>query len=371
MSKKMSGATSWATAKAEIAQNKWLENRERHESLRVGEELFLRDQTSYASVLGSAVALRLFLFVVPANIAIAALVSMLKLSGYFSRHLQQSAITGSVATAVSGRDFWSAFVLFLTSLWFTLWTGRSLARVLGTSAALAWRLHARAGKVKPVRVLMLSGVVFSLILISSLLSALRDSGGVGTAMVGLTGSIAVGAVAWFFALLTLPSGTNDPGAQLPGAALVGVFMAILLWLVHVYLPNKIARASDRLGPAAATVSTLGFFFFFGRLLTSSFVLNAVIYERYGSLSQVVFGLPGLRAIPKKWPRVATFFALDGAPKAESHDDDGDYGEVSDGDRLVAAFTATDLVERSDVASEADAAPSEEAAAPGAGPVAEQ
>jgi hypothetical protein len=343
MSKRMSGATSWATAKAESAQHKWLENRERHESLRVGEELFLRDQSAYASVLGSAVALRLFLFVVPANIAIAALVSMLKLSGYFSRHLEQSAVTGSIATAVSGRDFWSATVLFITSIWFTLWTGRSLARVLGTSAGLAWRLHARASKVKPIRVVMLSGVVFSLILVSSLLGALRDSGGVGTAVFGMAGGMAVGAVAWFFALLSLPAGTNDPGAQLPGAALVGVGMGILLWLVHVYLPNKIARSADRLGSAAATVSTLGFFFFFGRLLTSSFVLNAVIYERYGSLSQVLFGLPGVRAIPRKWPKVAAFFALDGAHETNV-EMTGEDGDASEAERLIAAFTGTDLVE---------------------------
>jgi hypothetical protein len=208
---------------------------------------------------------------------------------------------------------------------------------------LAWRLHARASKVKPIRVVMLSGVVFSLILVSSLLGALRDSGGVGTAVFGMAGGMAVGAVAWFFALLSLPAGTNDPGAQLPGAALVGVGMGILLWLVHVYLPNKIARSADRLGSAAATVSTLGFFFFFGRLLTSSFVLNAVIYERYGSLSQVLFGLPGVRAIPRKWPKVATFFALDGAHETNV-EMTGEDGDASEAERLIAAFTGTDLVE---------------------------
>lgn len=341
MSKKISEATTWATAKAEEAQGMWLENRERHESLRVGEELFQRDQAAYASVLGSAVALRLFLFVVPANIAMASLVAMLKLGGYLSRHLEQSAITGSVASAVSGRDFWSSFLLFITSLWFTLWTGRSLARVLGTSAGLAWRLHVKDTKVKPARVLMLTAVVFALVVANSVLGAIRDVGGIGTALLGLTGGFTVAAVAWFFAMVTLPSGTTDPGAQLPGAALVGVGMTVLLWLVRVYLPDKIARASDRLGSAAATVSTLGFFFFFGRLLTSSFVLSAVIYERYGSLSQLVFGLPGVRAIPKRWPRVATYFALDGAPPRKGAEQITSP-DVSEADRLVAALTGVEI-----------------------------
>jgi hypothetical protein len=36
----------------------------------------------------------------------------------------------------------------------------------------------------------------------------------------------------------------------------------------------------------------------------------VIYERYGSISEVIFGLPLLRRIPQKSPKVRTYFALD-------------------------------------------------------------
>ena len=246
--------------------------------------------------------------------------------------------------------------------------------VRGTSASLAWRLHARASKVKLMRVVTLSAVVFALILISNLLGAIRDTGGIAPAVLNFTGVIAVGSVAWFFALTTLPSGTSDPGAQLPGSALVGLGLAVLLWLVHVYLPNKIARSADRLGSAAATVSTLGFFFFFGRLITSAFVLNAVIYERYGSLSQVVFGLPGARAVPRRWPKVATFFALDGAQPREvgvgtgADEPDG----PSDTEVLLAALSGTELVDDVSARAASDEMPaSEVTAAEAARPVTEE
>jgi hypothetical protein len=92
--------------------------------------------------------------------------------------------------------------------------------------------------------------------------------------------------------------------------MVGLFFASLQWFMQSYLPNRVARTSDTLGDLATVVAALGNFFFIGRLMSSSFVLTAVIYERYGSISEVIFGLPLLRRIPQKSPKVRTYFALD-------------------------------------------------------------
>ena len=40
------------------------------------------------------------------------------------------------------------------------------------------------------------------------------------------------------------------------------------------------------------------------------VLNAVVFERFGSISQFVFELPLIERIPARFPKVATFFDLD-------------------------------------------------------------
>ena len=54
-----------------------------------------------------------------------------------------------------------------------------------------------------------------------------------------------------------------------------------------------STASPR-SPAAigAAVVTLGYMFLIGRVMASSFILDAVVYERIGSVSELVFGVTG-------------------------------------------------------------------------------
>jgi uncharacterized BrkB/YihY/UPF0761 family membrane protein len=125
---------------------------------------------------------------------------------------------------------------------------------------------------------------------------------------------------WFLLTMTLPRRTTDPGALLPGVILVAVGFAGLSWFMHIYLPDKIERMSDTYGSLAVSVATLGYFFSVGRLLASAFTLNAVAFERFGSVSHYVFSVPGVRAVPTRWPAVARYFDLDGAQRARALDD---------------------------------------------------
>ena len=48
----------------------------------------------------------------------------------------------------------------------------------------------------------------------------------------------------------------------------------------------------------------------GRAMVLAMVLNAVIHERVGTISQAVFSLPVLRILPRKSPWIRRFFDLD-------------------------------------------------------------
>ncbi len=121
--------------------------------------------------------------------------------------------------------------------------------------------------------------------------------------------------------MVLPRGTTDPGAVLPGAVLMGVGFAILQWFMQIYLPAKIARTTDTMGSLATTVATLGYFFFIGRLMSATFVVNAIVFQRWGSISRVVFSLPGLRRLPARSPKLERFFDLaPGEDVVESSDE---------------------------------------------------
>ena len=99
--------------------------------------------------------------------------------------------------------------------------------------------------------------------------------------------------------MLLPRATRDPGALLPGAVLVGAVLAGMQAVAQLYLPDKLERASALYGALATTLVTLGTFFLVGRAMVFGMSLDAVIYERFGSISQFVFGLPIVRILPRQ------------------------------------------------------------------------
>ena len=108
----------------------------------------------------------------------------------------------------------------------------------------------------------------------------------------------------------LPRATNDPGALLPGAVLMGATLAAMQAISQLYLPDRFGRASEMYGAIGTTVVTLGWFFFIGRAFVARLALDAVIHERFGSISRFVFALPLLRLIPRHSTLVRRIFDLD-------------------------------------------------------------
>lgn len=268
-----------------------------------------RDRDAHGSVLGSAIALRLFLFLAPMTVVVTALIGILRLRSLLEDHLISTPSTGEVAAAVTGASGGSAIGLLISGLLLSLWAGRSLSRVLAASAALSWGLDGAAARLKMSMIAAATGVLVALGLASALLGALREN-------VGLTLSAAtwvlvggVGGYAMFLLALTLPRPTRDPGAVLPGAIVFGAGFAALQMVMHVYVPNKVARTTDTLGALAGTIAVLGNLFAIGRLFTIGLVVNAVIHERYGSITELVFALPFVRRLPQRFPALVGYFGL--------------------------------------------------------------
>lgn len=280
-----------------------------------GADVYDRDKDAHASVLGSAIALRLFLFVVPANVALMGLVGVLRLGSFVDDDAGASATTGAISEALVGLSWSKSLWFFLSGLVLTLMAGRSLAKVLGACAGGSWGMSVRESKVKSIAVVALTAVLLADVASSIIFSRLREAGGLPVATLSWLAVMASTFVAWFLMMMALPRKVSDPGALLPGAALMAVGFTVLQWFMQFYLPNRIARTQDTFGELAVTVATLGNFFFVGRLMASSFVFTAVVYERWGSLSQLVFALPGLRRVAARSPKLRAFFSLDPAVSA--------------------------------------------------------
>ena len=280
-------------------------------------ELAERDQEAQGSVLGSAVALRIFLFLVPASVVIVSGLLLFDVTSLFDGdQLEKGYTTQDIFHALQDVSRLHALGLLLGGLVLTAWAGRGLARVLAAGSAAAWRLPASASKVQVVGALALTGIVFVEVIASTIVSSIRDLGGAPAWALSWGTLVAITGVAWFLVLLTLPRAVNDPGALLPGALAVGLVQGSVQAVLQAYTEGRVERTVDTYGDLAVTLAILGNLFILGRIMTASFVVTAVTYENFGSLSEAIFALPLVRRLPRRYPWFAEFFSLDVEPRED-------------------------------------------------------
>ena len=221
-------------------------------------------------------------------------------------------IAAQINTAMSAPDStrWIATIVGLLGM---AWAGRSLSKVLVTASCLSWQIPLTT-KVSVRVVGSIIGLIAAIVLVGSAVNRTRHDFGPGAAGLSFLAVTALYAVAWMALSTVLPKATRDPGALLPGAVVVGVILAVMQAISQLYLPGKLDRASELYGALATTIVTLGWFFFLGRAMVFGLTLDAVMYERFGSISRFVFGLPLVRVLPRKSRWIRTFFDLpDDAP----------------------------------------------------------
>jgi len=300
--------------RASVAIESWLEQRRRRiVPIDLAMTFYDRDREQFASVLGAAIALRLFLFIVPTTASLVGLFLFVVGHSGVDSALDQASVTGSVAAQVEHATEVSrstGLAVFLSGLFLGVWAGRSLAKVLGACAAQAWRLSGRESRVTLRAAGAVTALVLLMLTVGAGLSRLRGHFGPATDSASWLVTAAVFTAAWFAISLTLPRRTVDPGALLPGAVVVGAAMTALQWFMQFYLPGRISRASELVGGLGLAVATLGYAFLVGRVMAASFIVDAIVWERLGSISGLVFSLPGLRRLPARLPSIARFFDLE-------------------------------------------------------------
>ena len=278
--------------------------------LDVALRIYQRDRESAGTVVGSALAFRLFLFFVPL------LLFVVGLLGFVANVVEDAdpddvGITGSLAAQInaaltqpSSTRWVAVFVGFVGMLT----TGRSLSKGMVSASCLAWRLP-----VRPKASVRLMGAMVGLIvgigLVSTIVNRVRADLGVAVAGMSFLLAFAVYAAAWLLLSMLLPRATNDPGALLPGSLFIGATLVGMQAVSQLYLPDRFDRASQLYGAIGTTIVTLGWFFILGRAIVLGMAINAVIYERFGSISRFVFSLPLVRALPRRSPWIRRFFGL--------------------------------------------------------------
>ncbi len=296
-------------------QGRWSALLAKHENrplLNVGLRTYQRDREVAGSVVGAAIAFRLFLFFVPL------LLFAVGLAGFVSEWVgaddasRGAGISGAlreqirIAFEQAGSTRWLATFVGLVGM---VTTGRTLSKVMIAASALVWRLPL-TNKASLRVIGALIGLVAGVTVLSVLANRVREEFGIGITSVSYLAVFALYGVAWTAITSLLPRGTRDPGVLLPGAVLVAATTVGMQAVSQFYLPGQIGRASELYGAIGATIVTLGWFFILGRVIVIALALNAVVYERLGSISHVVFSLPVLRILPRRSAWIRRFFGLD-------------------------------------------------------------
>jgi uncharacterized BrkB/YihY/UPF0761 family membrane protein len=278
-----------------------------------------RDREIAGTVVGSAIAFRLFLFFVPL------LLFLVGLAGFLGEWIQpadvneqaglNAGLAAQIRTAFEQPQStrWVALVLGLVGV---ATTGRTLSKVLVASSSLAWRIPTTTkASLKVIGALI--GLIVAIGLLSALVNRVRAEFGLAVTGMSLLAVFVGYVLVWLVISALMPRADSDLSVLIPGAVLVAVTLTGMQAVSQLYLPDRLGRASELYGALGTTIVTLGWFFIAGRAMVIALCLDAVVHERFGTIARLVFALPILRILARRSPRLRRFFALDDGAQQEA------------------------------------------------------
>lgn len=269
-----------AKRKLEEAKRKVEEAAPRHAALDTGLKSIRTDRALAGSLLGGAMAFRLFLWIVPATLVFvggfgiaattgdpAELGDDVGLSVRLAESIAENSTTGSVVALIVGA----------AGLW---WGGIGAYKALRTIHQLAWRLPVTPGRAAWKGGLWFTAATIVALALGGFVNRLRaDAAGIGILLTVLF--VLVYATVSFAASVVLPHRDVPTKALIPGAVLFGIGVEVLHIATVFYFAGRIAHASDIYGPLGVAVGLLVWLYVLGRLTVAAPVLNATLAARGG------------------------------------------------------------------------------------------
>jgi membrane protein len=241
-----------------------------------------RERATGGGLLAGGVAYRLFFWVVPVGLMLAAAGS---LAGIEPKESLQSAAGSRGVTSVAATATRQAMDANAGNRWYLLglgvalsvWFGIGVVRALNIAFALAWN--------QPIRRLrhpIAAGIVFTVLAMAlsagaNAIKLLVSSIGLGPVALSLA-IVLVYAGAAFVITVLFPHGDAPPRALVPGCLLLSVGGLLVHAFVNVYLAPRLGRSIDLYGLLGAASVVLLWLYVIARLITVSAFLNASLWR---------------------------------------------------------------------------------------------
>lgn len=235
-------------------------------------------------LLASAVAFRLFFWLMPVALLAAAVVAGLGSvdPSVAERAVDTVGVTGvardEVVTALTtgSRSWWIAAIVALLAL---LWTTMLLRRVLILVNAHLWRAEVARAGYQQVLVSVLACVGFIVLMAAcARLVGRLDTLLPGGIVIATASQAAVATAGWFVVLRLLPDRRHDGRDLVPGAVLFGVGLALMHAVSRFYLPAKVAHSTALYGSLGVAAAILVWLLFVGQLVVWSAIVNATWFD---------------------------------------------------------------------------------------------
>lgn len=233
-------------------------------------------------LLASAIAFRLFFWVLPVVLLGVSLLSGLGRSEVDVAVTEATGISGAARAEVlqalsqGGRSWW---VLAIISLFGVLWTTMLLRRALVLVNAHLW--GATFIRARP-RQLIVSALFFiglvAILAFGARAVAHLDGLFLGGFLVTLVAQAAIAGACWLAVMWQLPDRRSHWTDLVPGAVLFGVGLALMHLVSRVYLPARFEHSSALYGSLGIAAAILVWLLLFGQLVVWSAVVNAVWFD---------------------------------------------------------------------------------------------
>jgi uncharacterized BrkB/YihY/UPF0761 family membrane protein len=282
------GRTAWVGAQVATAQVAgeralaWGVDRVR--GVECGVEAYARERRAGGALLAGGLAYRLFFWLLPLGLLVAAVLSFWQRSDEDSiddaaRSIGMGAAAAHSASEAIASSSSSRWYFLAAGILFTAYFSLAVVRALRLAHALAWGVPFGRVRRPFAGLILFNGLAIGLMLASAATAWLRNEFGVWG--LGLTLSmLAVYAAVALWVMWLLPHDDDVPlQALLPGATLVALGTEAIHVFVVLYLAPRLGRSSELYGSLGAATVILLWLYITARLIIAAAFLNATVWRR--------------------------------------------------------------------------------------------
>jgi uncharacterized BrkB/YihY/UPF0761 family membrane protein len=244
-------------------------------------ETIERDSDLGGAMLAAALSYRLFVFALPLSVFFVAAGALLSDALGLEADVISSSVgfagvvTKQVASASdSSANWWLAFA----SLSVLVYGTRVLSRAVSIVHALAWERSAAAVRATTRGLGVFAACLLAQVLLGAGVGAIRHQTTLGGLLAVVGYAVAVSAL-WLVVSLHVPHGDARWHELLPGAIFYGVGLTCVAAFNVLILGKLIESKASTYGALGVAATLLLGFFFVGRIIVGSAVLNATLHER--------------------------------------------------------------------------------------------